>query len=367
MRLCFIADRSTEHGPLGELLRGVARVRHGHRHDVGPVPSRAALRDRRCRFEAGSAASRWVFVKSLLRRVHPDVLIGYRIQSSASAPYIGLRPLVLARNRRRSSGRRQSVAIACVRFALRRADLLQPRARTSAAEWRISARTVEDPRAASRRGRRPVQAPDAPERPHPDRTRAPRGLPSCDAPDRVQGGRERVPSARLVIAGDGAEREKLTRLRPAPRRERSFFWDTSIRRRSRPSCAAAFCSSPEGVSSSLLEAMGGLVPIVPDLPGNREAGLPAGEWPDRPPRRVGRSGRIAPARAFWTTRCTGPHSRPTWVWSRAPAGHANMRRMESPTSPRGTDRCDRKDGSSSTGAPRDRISCERRPASVHAD
>lgn len=92
----------------------------------------------------------------------------------------------------------------------------------------------------------------------------------------------RLPAARLLLAGDGPERERALR----------WIDELSITnavhilgRQGQPELAAAYraaniylsCAESDGTSVSLLEAMGtGLAVVASDIPGNREWVTPAG-------------------------------------------------------------------------------------------
>jgi len=220
-------------------------------------------------------------IKQHLRRIRPDVLIGYRIQSNGfAAALTGFRPLVLAaQSENIVKPPLNPVAQLCSRYALRRADLLQA--------W------------GSHIGRRMEQLGADPEK----ILTLPRGVdakrfspPAAPVTEPVlivtrslravyrhatlltafRDVVDSLPDARLLIAGDGEERDNLTQLTANLNLQPNVIFlgqleSPDLAERLRSAHCYVTLVGTEGVSSSLLEALGcGLLPVVPDLPGNLE-------------------------------------------------------------------------------------------------
>jgi len=284
MRLCFIADpkhpntdRWASHlaESLGHDVTVIATTAGPYppdrRYAIVPVPIRSRLDYLTLGFR----------VRDHLRRLRPDVLIGYRIQSNGlAAAMTGFRPLVLAA---------QSEVIVWppnnpfltvgTRFAIRRADLLQAWgthiARRMEELGADPAKILILPRGVDVRLFHPRPAPAT--APVLIVTRALRAV--YRHATLLAAFREvldRMPGARLLIAGDGVERDNLTRLASSLGVDAhvNFLGHLSspqLAEQLRTARGYVTLVATEGVSSSLLEAMGcGLVPVVPDLPGNRD-------------------------------------------------------------------------------------------------
>jgi glycosyltransferase involved in cell wall biosynthesis len=220
-------------------------------------------------------------LRAHLREIRPDLVIGYRIQSNGlAAALTGFHPLVLAAQTESivwPPGSR--LYRSTTRWAIRRADLLQawgahmadrlvqlgaPRERilvlprgVDTQVFTPSGRPVTSPRLIVTRALRAVYRHDL-------------LLAAFAVIARKHEG------ARLLIAGEGDERPRLEALAAslglAPSVEfLGRLGERELALRLREAAVYVTVVAQEGVSSSLLEAMAcGLVPVVPDLPGNRE-------------------------------------------------------------------------------------------------
>ncbi len=284
MRLCFVAD---PHHPNTD--RWASHFAESLGHDVTIIATIAGpyQNDRRYALVPCPIRTRFDYltlglrIKSLIRRIRPDVLIGYRIQSNGlAAAMSGFRPLVLAAQSEVIVWPPSNPVLnAGARFAIRRADLLQA--------WgsHIARRMVELgadpskilvlPRGVDVELFKPPQTPET--APILIVTRALRAVYRHET--LIKAFREvlgHIPRAKLVIAGDGAERRNLTRLSAELGLDSSVSFLGHLSPSALADCLrGARCYvtlvGTEGVSSSLLEAMGcGLLPVVPDLPGNRD-------------------------------------------------------------------------------------------------
>ncbi len=240
-------------------------------YDVEQVPARGRL---------GYVVLGWG-LRSHLRAIRPDLVIGYRIQSNGlAAALTGFHPLVLA-------AQTESIVWPpgsrlyrwTTRWAIGKADLLQA--------WggHMADRLVELgaprdrilvlPRGVDIEVFAPAERPVAN-----DIFMVTRALRAVYRHDLVLSGfalllRKR-PGARLVIAGDGDERPRLEALAASLGLTRAVEFvgrlnERKLASRLREASVYVTVVAQEGVSSSLLEAMAcGLLPVVPDLPGNRE-------------------------------------------------------------------------------------------------
>lgn len=282
MRIAFVADPRHPNTD-----RWVSYLASEFGHDVvvvattaPPYPERTPYRIVPCpvraRFGYLLAGPR---VRQILRAVRPDLLVGYRIQSNGLAAALsGFRPLVLA-------GQTETIVWPphhpvyrlCVKWALGRADLLQAWGSHMAdrlLELGVrSEKILTLPRGVDTSVFRPASKPTV--APVLIMTRALRPIYNHAALLRALA-EPPLEAARLLIAGEGGERVALeglagslgvaSRVHFAGRRGASDLAEDL-----RSSRAYVTLVTTEGISSSLLEAMAcGVLPVVPDLPANRE-------------------------------------------------------------------------------------------------
>jgi glycosyltransferase involved in cell wall biosynthesis len=284
MRIAFVADPT--HPNTDRWARYLAE---GLAHDVTILATKPAagfpaapyaIRPVPARGKLGYVLLGWD-LRSHVRAIRPDLMIGYRIQSNGlAAALTGFHPLVLAAQTESivwPPGSR--LYRSTTRWAIRRAELLQA--------WgaHMADRLVELgaprekvlvlPRGVDTQVFTPVERPVT--TPVLIVTRALRAVYRHDlllAAVAVLA--KKQPAVRLLIAGEGDERPRLEALAASFGLARAVEFlgplsERDLALRLREAAIYVTVVAQEGVSSSLLEAMAcGLVPVVPDLPGNRE-------------------------------------------------------------------------------------------------
>jgi glycosyltransferase involved in cell wall biosynthesis len=284
MRIAFVADPT--HPNTDRWARHLAL---GLSHDVtvlatkpAPPMSSAPYAVRRvpARGKLGYVLLGWQ-LRSHLRLIRPELVIGYRIQSNGlAAALTGFHPLVLAAQTESIVWPPDSrLYRRTTRWAIRRADLLQA--------WggHMAERLVELgasrerilvlPRGVDTTTFTPPSGPVTT-----DVLIVTRALRAVYRHDLLLAAFAvvvaRRPGARLLIAGDGDERPRLTALATSLGLDSAVEFlgrldERGLAGRLREAAVYVTVVAQEGVSSSLLEAMAcGLAPVVPDLPGNRE-------------------------------------------------------------------------------------------------
>jgi L-malate glycosyltransferase len=285
LRLLFIADANATNATAWLEYFGNDL---GHDvHVIAMTPLRrkidgVAIHDLGTRTKAGYLA-RIPRIRSLVRAIHPDLLVGYRIQSYGFlAACTGFRPLALA-------GQCDSVvwppdsrvSRAFCRYALRRADLINSWSEIMTANLVGLGARPEVISTFPRGVNRGIFFPDDDgPRSIADTIITTRGLAPeyhqdavIRALDLVRNRRERP--LRYLILGEGPMRGPLERLSAdlGVRDSVSFLGFVPHPRVPdylRSAQVYVSLVSTEGVSASLLEAMAcGVFPIVPDIPANR--------------------------------------------------------------------------------------------------
>lgn len=284
MRIAFVADPT--HPNTDRWARHLAV---GLSHEVTvlatkPIAELAsapyAVRRVPARGKLGYVALGWQ-LRSHLRAIRPQLVIGYRIQSNGlAAALTGFHPLVLAAQTESIVWPPDSrLYRSTTRWAIRSADLLQA--------WggHMADRLVE---LGAARGKILVlpRGVDTSTFTPPDRpvtndvfivTRALRPVYRHDLLlEAFAIVANKRAGARLLIAGHGEERPRLESLASSLGLSAAVDFlgrlnERELASRLREAAVYVTVVAQEGVSSSLLEAMAcGPVPVVPDLPGNRE-------------------------------------------------------------------------------------------------
>ncbi len=283
MRICFVADPG--HPNTDRWASHLARALH---HDVTVIATQPLPpRERPYAVIPLPVRNRLDYVllgrrlRPRIEEARPDLVIGYRIQSNGFAAALsGFRPLVLAAQTETivwPPG--NPIYRACTRFAIARADLLQAWGRHMAARLRELGAPEEKilmlPRGVDVNRFTPPQSPVRD--PVVVVTRALRPVYNHDLLLRAFAlVLKEIPEARLLVAGDGAERARLESLASALGCAARVEFLGHVAERDLPDClrrAAVYVTlvATEGVSASLLEAMScGLLPVVVNLPGNCE-------------------------------------------------------------------------------------------------
>jgi len=284
LRICFLADPTHPN-----TMRWVRHLAVQLGHEVWVLSGKAVARDTESnpRVLSFPVRTRMGYLalglraRGTLRRVRPDLLVGYRVQSYGfAAALTGVRPLVLAAQTETIVWPPDNrLYRACARYALGRAALVQAWGRHMAE--RLEELGVERERilvlprgvdvGTFHAGAAPIDAPVLVV------SRSLRAVYRHDLLLRAFALlRRRLPEARLLVAGDGAEREALSRLAAeldlaAAVEFRGQLAEAALAEVYRSARCYVTTVATEGVSASLLEAMGcGLVPVVADLDGNRE-------------------------------------------------------------------------------------------------
>lgn len=240
-------------------------------YTVQPVPARGRM---------GYVVLGWA-LRSHLRAIRPDLVIGYRIQSNGlAAALTGFHPLVLAAQTESivwPPGSR--LYRSTTRWAIRRADLLQAWG-GHMADRLVELGATRDKILVLPRGVDTGVFAPAESQVANNIFMVTRALRAVYRHDLVLSSFALVlrkhPGARLLIAGDGEERTRLEAKTTSLGLTRAVTFlgrlnERELAVRLREASVYVAVVAQEGVSSSLLEAMAcGLLPVVPDLPGNRE-------------------------------------------------------------------------------------------------